>query len=217
MGGKGLSPVPPGQLPASSEQGLILPGLPSPCFHSASPCFTALRRYTWAAEGSRLPRSLRANVPHVFHARSWHRPPSSCSGLRICVSSLRLPPGAGPGARTVGTVQDFASLWWSRKDSDLGLDSLGLKPHLLFWKTSKRKHSWDSSNKQKAIQWTSGKSPPFSDVGFLVCEMGITAQSHGFVMRSCEGPMPRPKKWYLLLVLFSADLDGLKGLSGGGS
>lgn len=29
--------------------------------------------------------------------------------------------------------------------------------------------------------------------------------------------MPRPKKWYLLLVLFSADLDGLKGLSGGGS
>ena len=29
--------------------------------------------------------------------------------------------------------------------------------------------------------------------------------------------MPGPEKWYLLLVLFSADLDGLKGLSRRGS
>ena len=90
--------------------------------------------------------------------------------------------------------------------------SPGLKLHLSFWKTLKRKHRRDSSNKNPSTGPQVKRLT--SDFISLVCKTGITARFHGFLVKLSEGPsLGAPRKgrvfWFYLL----ADLDGLQGLA----
>lgn len=186
--GLGLRPLCPRQPPESVNQWLYPPGLPSSRFPSTSPRFTTPRTHRWAAEGFRLPRSLRSRPPHVLHAGA--APPTRLRSDPAFPHVLAATPARCRGrfgAQTVGTVPDFASSWWGRRH--LRSASVFTWPQAApFILENQQKKTPPAHFKQKPVPWPSGKSPDFSDFGSLVCKTGITARFHGFLVKLSEGP-----------------------------